>query len=245
MSAASCSAAERSATLVPSSRASGTVAFASLGARGLAFIADEDAQRVTVVDVDSGREIASAGLDAAPGGLLVLPSGMIVVTLPQRSQLALLAFDGQSLTSRCAITTAAEPVALALTPNARTLLVASAWGHRVTAYETATLREEYQVELAREPRAVVVDDEGTHAFVAHAVGSRLSRVDLTSRQVEQASLDAPLSFEVQQRVREFTQGMVGYLDKTPPAQRDELRRELDKQIKSLATPERTANQGFS
>src|SRR6478609_11063755 len=75
VSAASCSAAERSATLVPSSRASGTVAFASLGARGLAFIADEDAQRVTVVDVDSGREIASAGLDAAPGGLLVLPSG--------------------------------------------------------------------------------------------------------------------------------------------------------------------------
>src|SRR6478752_2257353 len=159
-SAASCSLGERSAALVPASRASGTVAFATLGGQALAFIADEDAQRVTVVDVDSGKELASAELRAAPGALLVLPTGMVAVTLPQRSQVQLLAFDGKSLGSRCAVPTPAEPVALALSPDARTLFVASAWAHRLTAYSSATLGEQYQVELGREPRAIVIDDAG-------------------------------------------------------------------------------------
>ena len=153
----SCSLDERSSALLPSSRASGTVAVATQGARTLAFIADEDAQQVSVVDVDLGQEIASAELNAAPGGLLVLPSGMVLVTLPQLSQLQLLAFDGKALRARCAVATAAEPVALAVTPDARAVLVASAWGHTLAAYATATLGELYRVELAREPRGVVVD----------------------------------------------------------------------------------------
>ena len=221
------------------------MAVATEGARTLAFVADQDAQRVTVVDVELGQELASAELGAAPGALLVSPSGMVAVTLPLRSQVQLLAFDGKALASRCAIATPAEPVALALTPDARSLLVASAWGHALTAYSTATLAEQYQVDLPREPRAVVVDDEGAHAFIAHAVGSVLSRVELATQHVERASLDAPPSFEALDRIRGFKDDMAALMGKASAERKAEMQAQVDEQIKLLRMPERTANYGFS
>ncbi|HYQ16587.1 MAG TPA: cytochrome c peroxidase, partial [Polyangiaceae bacterium] len=50
---------------------------------------------------------------------------------------------------------------------------------------------------------------------------------------------------VQQRVREFKQSMADYAEKAPEAQRAEIRAQSDTQLKLMALPERTANQGFS
>ena len=122
-----------------------------------------------VVDIEQGKEIASAELLAEPGGLLVAPSGVVAVALPASSQVQLL-FDGKSLSSTCAVATAAEPVALALTPDAQTLLVASAWGHTLGAYRSSTLSELYRLELQHGPRAVIVGDDGRHAFISHGFG---------------------------------------------------------------------------
>src|SRR5262249_27907688 len=62
----------------------------------------------------------------------------------------------------------------------RQLVVTSAWGKRLAAYDTATMAERLDVALPREARAVVVDDKGDRAFVAHVVGATISVVDLAS-----------------------------------------------------------------
>src|SRR5262249_47739747 len=72
----------------------------------------------------------------------------------------------------------AEPVALAVTPDDDTLLVSSGWGHALAAYEAATLAKRFAVDLPREPRAVVASADGKRAFVTHAVGARISAIDL-------------------------------------------------------------------
>jgi mono/diheme cytochrome c family protein len=243
--ASSCGLDRRLHALIPAARASATVAVAQDGARTLAFIADQDARRVTVVDVDAGREVVSAELEGAPAALLVSPSGVVAVAMPQRSQIQLLEFDGKSLAPGCAFATAPEPVALSLTPDSRTLLVASAWGHTLEAHAAASLAELYRVDLPREPRAVVVDDEGRYAFVSHGVGGTLSRVDLGRRSVEHASLDAPLSFEARERLRTFRSDMASYLQQLEASHRAEAQAQVDAQIKALSAPERRANQGFS
>lgn len=40
------------------------------------------------------------------------------------------------------------------------------------------MKTRYRVPLAREPRSIVISDDGSKAFIAHVVGSRLSAVDL-------------------------------------------------------------------
>jgi len=165
-------------------RVSSTVALARLGDRTLAYIADEDTQAVRTVDVDSEREIAATPLGARPSHLLVLPDGRVVVGLRDAGRVAVLepgVAPERPLEARCAVDVAPEPVALALSPDDATLFVSSGWGRALGAYEVgAELRRRYEVALPREPRAVVVSDDGHVAYVNHAVGGSLSRVDLES-----------------------------------------------------------------
>ena len=67
---------------------------------------------------------------------------------------------------------------MAETPDGRTLLVTSGWAGQLTSLDAATLAVTAQVEVAREPRAVVVSDDGRRAFVAHLVNATMSVVEL-------------------------------------------------------------------
>ena len=96
----------------------------------------------------------------------------------------------KALGLRCAVETAAEPVALGLTPDEGTLLVSSGWGHALGAFDAASLDRRFEVDLPREPRAVVIGDDGKTAFVSHAVGARMSAVDLAGE--AHAVKDIPL-----------------------------------------------------
>src|SRR5581483_11848281 len=48
-------------------------------------------------------------------------------------------------------------------------------------FDATTLTKRFEAALDREPRAVVISDDGKQAIVSHAVGSILSRVDLGGR----------------------------------------------------------------
>ena len=115
-------------TLVPLATDGANVALAQVGTATIAFIADQDSRRVYAVDADEHKELGFAELKGAPAQLLVSKSGRIAVAIPGASQLELLSFDGRALSHLCSVPTATEPVALALTPDERTLLVTSAWG---------------------------------------------------------------------------------------------------------------------
>jgi mono/diheme cytochrome c family protein len=171
-------------------RAGATVALATRDGRTLAYAADEDDQAIHIVDVDARKELGETALDGRPSQLMFLPDGRLVVLLRDRAQIEVLepGRKAEELERRCTVDTAAEPVALALTPDDATVLVTSGWGRALTAFDAATVTRSYQVALPREPRAVVVSDDGKFAYVSHAVGAQASRVTLLDKTVTAISL---------------------------------------------------------
>lgn len=158
---------------------SATIALAKNGAQRLAFAADEDAKAIVTIDVDGKKELAQTPLGGTPGQILVTADGRVLVTVRETSKLVALRFTSASapLGKAQEVTTAAEPIAMALAPDGA-LLVTSGWGRRLAAFDLPSLAPRYEVKLPREPRSVVVADDGKTAFVSHAVGSQVSTVDL-------------------------------------------------------------------
>jgi DNA-binding beta-propeller fold protein YncE len=164
-------------------RVGSTVALARFGDRTVAYVADEDDRDLHTFDVDGARELVTTPLHGAPSQLLVTRDGRVVVALRDRAALEVLephVYPEEPLDERCAVETPDEPVALAMTPDDATLLVSSGWGHRISALAGETLAPVFERTLAREPRGVVVSDDGKQAFVTHAVGGKMSVVDLAA-----------------------------------------------------------------
>jgi DNA-binding beta-propeller fold protein YncE len=157
----------------------------------IAYVADEDGDALLSMDVDSGATRAVTPLAGAPAQVLVMADGRVAVSLRDQNRVQLLepAGSDQPLEALCSVPTPAEPYGLALTPNDATLLVTSSWARRLTAYDADTLKRKYDKPLAREPRSVVVDDDGTRAFVTHVVGGKISVVDLEPEERDVREID--------------------------------------------------------
>lgn len=157
------------------------VALAKLGDRTVAYVADEDDNVLHTVDVASGKELTTTQLAGAPGQVMVAKDGRVLVTIRDKSQLQVLepaATADQPLAALCGVDLPSEPVGIAATPDDTTVLVTSGWGRALTALDADQMKTRYRVPLAREPRSIVISDDGSKAFIAHVVGSRLSAVDL-------------------------------------------------------------------
>lgn len=162
------------------------------GDRTIAYVADADEPTLHTIDVDARKELATTRLRGRPEQLLVLADGRVAVTLRSSNALEVLepsALPESGLRSLCSADTPAEPVALAATPDDATVLVTSGWGRALSAFDAQTFAPSYQVKVARDPRAVVVSDDGSRAFVAHVVEARMSVVDLTSPEHEVRVVD--------------------------------------------------------
>ncbi|HEY4121514.1 MAG TPA: hypothetical protein VGM56_26795 [Byssovorax sp.] len=173
-------------------RQGNAVALASLGARTLAYVADEDSNAIHTMDVDAHRQIAMTKLEGSPAQVLVLADGRVAVTLRDKNRVQILEPDADAsrpLASLCGTQVAVEPFGLAATPDDKTVVVTSAYGQRLTALDAPTMQAKFDVKLAREPRAVLIDDTGERAFVAHVVGAKMSVVDLTTDKHEVREID--------------------------------------------------------
>jgi len=175
-------------------RQSGAVALVTVPSKGgtLAYIADADEPTLHTVDIDSHREIAATRLRDRPEQVMVLADGRVAVTLRHANAIEILeptSTAAAPLTSLCLTDVPAEPIALASTPDDHTLLVTSSWTPTLTALDSSSLREQYHVELPREPRSVVVSDDGTRAFVAHVVGAKMSVTDLKAAAQKPREID--------------------------------------------------------
>jgi cytochrome c peroxidase len=69
---------------------------------------------------------------------------------------------------------------LAVSPDATVAYVTSAWTHKLTRIDLASLRVTWSVDVAREPRGVTVTADGAQVFVSHLVGADLTRVDVAA-----------------------------------------------------------------
>jgi DNA-binding beta-propeller fold protein YncE len=137
-------------------RAGSTVALATLGGKTLAYVADEDDKAVHVFDVDAQKDIAATPLGAKPAQLLFLPDGRLVVTLRDRSQVAVLEPGpdaSKPMDMRCAVDADAEPFGVALAPDDSELLVTTAWGRSLISYDakSPTLSRQWQVARSSSP----------------------------------------------------------------------------------------------
>jgi DNA-binding beta-propeller fold protein YncE len=177
------------ATRVDTRRQGGAVALAKSASGTIAYIADSDDDAILVMDVDSGATLGRTALDGTPAQLMVLEDGRVAVTLGDLNRVDLMepaADASQPLSRLCSVATAAEPFGLAATPDDKRVLVTSAFGHRLAMFDAHDMKRVLDKKIAREPRAVVVDDDGKRAFVAHVVGGKVSVVDLTSGSDEAA-----------------------------------------------------------
>jgi mono/diheme cytochrome c family protein len=169
------------------------VVLARAGERTLALAADEDGKVLHSFDVEAREPLAVTPLDGTPSHLLVLSDGRVAVALRDANRVAIYEppeSPTEPLTFLCSRAVAAEPVALAEAPNR--LLVASGWGRTLTSLRTLDLEPEVILPLGREPRAVITDERGERVFVSHAVGARLSFIDLTKAEPKAIAIDLRL-----------------------------------------------------
>jgi cytochrome c peroxidase/DNA-binding beta-propeller fold protein YncE len=68
---------------------------------------------------------------------------------------------------------------LAVSPDATTAYVTSAWSHKLTKIDLAALRVVWSIDVAREPRGVTVTADGARVYVSHLIGKDLTQVEVT------------------------------------------------------------------
>jgi mono/diheme cytochrome c family protein len=162
--------------------ASSSIELVRAAGRTFALVADNDERALHVVDVEAMQEVSVTPLPGRPGHVLALADGRVAVALRDTARVLLLEPGDDALEKpfeeRCAATLAAvEPWALA--EAGERLLVSSGFGAALTLLRSGDMGVERAIPLPREPRAVVVANGGTTAFVAHAVGGIVSAVDLS------------------------------------------------------------------
>jgi hypothetical protein len=157
------------------------------------------------------RQIAVTPLTGRPGHVLVLADGRIAVALRDTGDVMLFEAADETLQKpleeRCTTRVAAvEPWALAETGD--NLVVSSGFGAALTVLNAGDLSVVRVVPLSREPRAVLVVNQGKTAFVTHAVGGIVSSIDLenATSKPETASLHTG---------RRVLPNLAGFDDKDP------------------------------
>ncbi|MBK9263455.1 MAG: c-type cytochrome [Polyangiaceae bacterium] len=184
-------AARREAALRPMQAGRGDrVVLAKRGQKTLAFVANEDDGAIHTIDLDKRDETGVTPLPGSPSALVFLSDGRLAVALRDRNEVLLLeAKDDASgeLETRCRVDVASEPVGLAsvVTNDAERIVVTSGYGHALGIIDTNSFEVERVVNLARDPRAVVVS--GGHAFVSHVVSADISVVELESGAVDKVN----------------------------------------------------------
>ncbi len=150
--------------------------------RLVAWVADADNRAVHRVDLRS-REVRTTELGSRPEQVVRVGETGLAVTLRETNEVALYEIEDQdeagggALALRATTNVAPDPYGLAVSPRGE-ILVTSGWGHAVTSLAADTLERRFELDVAREPRAVVVSPDGSRAFVTHMVGAQITVVTL-------------------------------------------------------------------
>ncbi len=179
---------------------SSSVVLAKVNGRRVAYISDEDTSSVIGVDLETRTEISSASVTAMPGPMVMLPNGKLIVGT--QASFGAVVYDpkpdGQLVAAGVVLETESEPRGFAVSPDKSTLYITSGWGHTLSAFRTSDFSRSFEVEIGREPRAVMAADDGKHVFVSHAVGSQVSVIDISQPKKPRAvALRAPAENERQ------------------------------------------------
>ena len=192
------------------------LAVAHANGKRLFVVSDEDARAVLLMDGEAGTVLGKTSLSGRPGPVLVLADGRVAVALRDEAAVSLLrARTDYTLTEEARLATDVEPVALAATPDDRTLFVASGWSSRLQGFDVQTAESRLSVPVAREPRAIVALAD--RVVVTHAAASVVEAVATDGGKVASEKVGIPTQilmpmcthFEVLDRRRDDEDGFGG------------------------------------
>lgn len=147
------------------------------------YLADEDHAVLRVVPLAAAPAttisgpIESVPMPGPPANVLALSDRILVTIRDPGLLVSLVRRDGQLVIAQ-SVPLPPDAWGLAITPDERTALVTSAWSHRVSAVDLAAGTVRWSLDVAREPRGVVVTAGGNRAYVTHLVGAPITRIDL-------------------------------------------------------------------
>jgi cytochrome c peroxidase len=114
----------------------------------------------------------------APAQVLALGDGHVLVTIRDPSMLLIMKPDPSAVLAEAArVALPGDAWGIALSPDEKTALVSSAWTHQVSAVDLVTRTKRWSIDVAREPRGIVIRPDGSSAYVTHLVGSEVTRID--------------------------------------------------------------------
>jgi cytochrome c peroxidase len=143
-------------------------------------VADEDhsaVRRVALPLDPNALNMLEIAMPGPPAQVLAL-DGRVLVTVRDPGLLLIMRADPQKgLVETARVELPADAWGVAVTPDEKTALVTSAWTHQVSAVDIETGKKRWSIDVAREPRAVVIRPDGASAYVTHLTGSAITRVD--------------------------------------------------------------------
>lgn len=155
------------------------------------YVADEDASALHVAPLPfGGGPIESLALPGHPAAVLALDD-RVLVTVRDPSELVTVVRRDGALTIAQRVPLPGDAWGMALTSDERTVLVTSAWAHRVSAVDLDSGEVQWSVDVAREPRGVVLMPGDDVAYVTHLVGADLTRIDAVRSEPRVARVELP------------------------------------------------------
>ncbi len=142
------------------------------------WVADEDRARLTLVPLPLGQSPPShLELPGRPAQL-VTDGRMVWLTVRQPGLLWIGERVDGGVEERARIPLPDDAWGLVVAADRKSALVTSAWTHRLSRVDLEQRRVSWRVEVAREPRGVLLSADDRVAYVSHLVGGALTRVTL-------------------------------------------------------------------
>jgi cytochrome c peroxidase/DNA-binding beta-propeller fold protein YncE len=164
----------------PSDAPSVTLASSAIAADGKdAIVIDADSGALVRVDRSSGRPVAK--LEISPGAsALAFDARARVAYVADRAndRIIVVQVGDRQLDQVRTFPAHEEPFGLALTPDAKTLLVTHVAGRVLAAYDAASGGERWELPLSAEPRGVAVAPDGKRAMIAYLAADHVDEISL-------------------------------------------------------------------
>lgn len=142
-----------------------------------AVVIDGDSGTFVKTD-DTGKNIGEVKVGREAGLLAYDPDQQIAYVADRRGDRVAVIKTGGKPEITTTWKTPAEPYAVALTPDKKTVLVTTIADRTLVAFEAATGKEKWRTPLGREPRGLAVSPDGTRALVAYLTTGTVDQIDL-------------------------------------------------------------------
>lgn len=158
------------ARLGEDTRRSSELVLGRVADRPVALVMDQDDSAIDELDPVTGAVLSTSKISSPPSEGMLLGDGTLAVVLREESSVAVFArhVKGQHYREVRRVKLPDDPRSLALSPDDKTLYATTGATHTLVALEPLGLGERARTSVAREPRGLVVTDDGESVAIAHA-----------------------------------------------------------------------------